>query len=276
MIKAALLLTANCILLTAAAVSHTQLAPRVQRVPLDGAWKIHCGDNPRYADHDFDDSAWDVTELPGSLTAYARGKTGGAGGILWLRKTIRVDGFPAGKEIGLILGTIADADETFFNGIKIGGTGKFPPGGFSAWNHPRHYLVPSGLIRHGQWNSISIRLHHFIYAEMVGNLAAAGFDEWNADRINQNFTLITLSYMIIGIALLLFVLFLAFFISRLREREYFFYCLQIIFGFFIVLDLCIQWDIYPSSFFRLQLLGASWAGLNVAHILFLHSMYLMK
>lgn len=274
--KTALLLTISCMLLAVPTAGDTPPATPFQRVPLDGAWKIQCGDNPGYSDHDFDDSAWDVAELPGTMTAYARRKTGATEGIVWLRKTIRVDGSLVGKEIGLILGRIASADETFFNGVKIGGMGKFPPRGFSTWNNPRHYLVPSGLVRYGEWNSISIRVHYFIYAEMIGELAAAGFDEWNNDSIDQNFTLITHSYMIIGMALLLLVFFLVFFIARPREREYFFYCLQIIFGFFIVLDLCIHWNIYPSAFFRLQLLGISWVAINVAHILFLHSMYLMN
>ena len=63
-------------------------------------------------------------------------------GVVWLRKTIFIDrNFPK-EDVGLILGRIGNADETYFNGTRIGATGEFPPG------RPFH-VEPSPLL-HGQ------------------------------------------------------------------------------------------------------------------------------
>jgi sialate O-acetylesterase len=57
------------------------------------------------------------------------------------------------------LGKIDDADETFFNGKKIGSSGHFPPEYRSASNEERRYTVPEKLIRFGKQNVIAIRAY---------------------------------------------------------------------------------------------------------------------
>ena len=46
-----------CLALTAAGLA-------AQHIDLDGTWKWHGGDEPRFAEPDFDDSAWSGYELP--------------------------------------------------------------------------------------------------------------------------------------------------------------------------------------------------------------------
>lgn len=245
-------------------------------ISLAGPWKISLADNAASARPDHDDSSWDEIRLPGSLLGFARKKGSGIRGVLWLRKTVRVPAEREGLPMGLILGRIANADETWFNGVKVGSTGSFPPDEFSMWNHPRHYSVPSRLIRYGGSNVIAVRVSYNVYAEVIGKLALADYAAWAADRRGGEFGLITHSYLIIAIAVLLLILFLFFFIARPGDQEYLFYCLQIFFGFFIVFDLCTYWDVFPSFYFRLQTVAISWVAINVAHIIFLHRIYQIR
>jgi len=112
-----------------------------ERFSLGGGWKIIIGDDKKYAAPDYDDSSWDTVDLPGVMMPYILSKNGGISGILWLRKTIHFHKDLPREDIGLILGRIANADETFFNGIRVGRTGELPPEAHSMWYHPRYYLV---------------------------------------------------------------------------------------------------------------------------------------
>jgi len=37
---------------------------------LDGSWKFSVGDNPKWADGEYDDSEWDFVRVPGSWEEY--------------------------------------------------------------------------------------------------------------------------------------------------------------------------------------------------------------
>ncbi|OIR13162.1 hypothetical protein GALL_55470 [mine drainage metagenome] len=71
------------------------------------------------------------------------------GGIAWIRKTINIDEADAGKIATLELSKIADGDETFVNGIKVGSNHN--------WNDFRKYSVPAGILKAGR-NVIAIRI----------------------------------------------------------------------------------------------------------------------
>jgi sialate O-acetylesterase len=94
-----------------------------------------------------DDSAWRGIRLPGRFDEEKELR--GFCGALWLRRTFVVpEGFGA-EGCRLWLGTIADADRVFINGVEVGGTGyRYPP---------RKYPVPAGLLRPGL-NAIAIRV----------------------------------------------------------------------------------------------------------------------
>lgn len=243
------------------------------RTALSGIWKIHAGDSPAFAGLEFDDSRWDDTGIPGSFMRYVLQQYGSVKGIVWLRKTITVDTALRGQGIGLSLGKIAQADETFFNGVKIGATGSFPPDDFSAWNSPRHYFVPSHLIRYGGENTIAVRVSCYLYGEMTGAIQASPLPLWNRDRERDRFLSSTLPFCVIAMGLILFGIFFFFFVLRPGEQEYLFFCLSILFGSLIVLDLCTIWNIHIGTPARFRIVGISWVVLNVVHLLFLHRFY---
>jgi AraC-like DNA-binding protein len=254
-------------------VAPVQVASMEERTVLDGPWKIQPGDDQRYAAAEFNDASWETVRLPGSFMSFVYNKTGRTKGIVWLRKTVFVSpGIPR-KDIGLIMGRIANADEVYFNGEKIGGMGKFPPNEHSMWNHPRHYQVPKTLVRYGAVNVIAVRISYFIYGEVLGTLAITNLDDWKSDSNISNFFFITLCYIVIAMGFVMYTIFLFFYIRRRESQEYLFYVLQLLCGLAIILDLCTYWNIYGNNLYRFKILGIAWAALNTMHPIFLHRIY---
>jgi beta-galactosidase len=62
-----------------------------------------------------------------------------------------------GKQVLLLLGKIDDVDETFVNGVKIGGLGALPPNYQTAWDVDRRYVVPAGILRCDGTDLVAIR-----------------------------------------------------------------------------------------------------------------------
>ncbi len=246
------------------------------RISLEGSWKIRLEDSVTFAAPEYDDSSWETFSLPGSMMRYALDRTGSVAGTLWIRLTI-----PAGtrlprEDIGLVLGRIANADEAYFNGEKIGSTGRFPPRELSMWNHPRYYVVPKSAIRHGGKNVIAVRIRYYLFCEVRGPLALTGIDDFQDDKKYGNFLLITLNYTIIAAGVPIFLVFFFFFIRRRASGEYLFYCLQLLCGLIVILELCNYWNTYGSVLLRFKMLGMGWAALNVVHPIFLHRIYAMQ
>jgi hypothetical protein len=125
-------------------------------VALDGPWKFHTGDDPRWAAEGFDDSRWetfDLTPAPGShdddvglkdyVPGWAAHSHRGYSGFAWYRMTIRVN--DTGENALYLVGP-ADVDsgyQVFFNGHLLGGIGDFthnPPSLVSI--QPRLFAVP--------------------------------------------------------------------------------------------------------------------------------------
>lgn len=248
-------------------------------VSLAGEWKVMIGDDAKFAAPEYNDASWDTVSLPGNIMPYVLARTSGPGrteGIVWLRKTVSLDrGLPK-EDIGLILGRIGNADETFFNGTRVGATGEFPPEAHSMWNHPRNYTVNGSFIRHGADNVIAVRVSYYMFCEVLGTMALTGAKELKAGKARDTFVLIDLSYFIIAMGITLLIISIFFFITRPDAQEYLFYCLQLLAGLMIVLDLCAYWNIYGSLLNRFRVLGIGWAAVNVAHPIFLHRIYDLK
>lgn len=244
-----------------------------KRTSLEGPWKINLHDSITFAAPEYDDSSWEDFNLPGSMMRYALDRTGTVAGTLWIRKTVTVDAKHPREDIGLILGRIGNADETYFNGVRIGSTGRFPPRELSMWNHPRHYEVPKSAIRYGAKNVIAVRIRYYMINEVRGPLAVTGMEEFRASRTKTGFLLITMDYLIIAAGVPIFLVFFFFFIRRRSSQEYLFYCLQLLCGLVVILELCNYWNSYGSVLTRFKILGAGWAALNVVHPIFLHRIY---
>ena len=243
-------------------------------VPLDGQWKISFVDSPDFSEVNFDDSNWDSISLPGKIINQAILSTGNVKGICWIRKSFSIK--EPHKNAGILLGRIANADETFINGKKIGSTGSFPPNEFSMWNYTRSYILPENLLKNNNQNIISVRISYNQIGEILGLMAVTPSDDAHMFGTITNFLQRSMGYMSIAVGVSIFFLFGVFYYKKPDLEEYFYYCLQLTFGLPIVLEICLGWNIYPDQVFRSKLLGISWTAVNVAHPIFLHRIYDLK
>lgn len=89
---------------------------------LDGTWLVQAGDNPAYADPNFDDSQWTRFDPTTSL-AGLYGKQEPA--VVWYRIHIKVD--PEETGLGLSENNIAHAFEIYANGQRVMANGQVTP-----------------------------------------------------------------------------------------------------------------------------------------------------
>jgi sialate O-acetylesterase len=75
-------------------------------------------------------------------------------GAVWFRKDLELPASWADKELVLNLPPIDDHDVTYFNGKKIGATGRETPNSYMV---PRKYTVPASLVHQGR-NVIAVRV----------------------------------------------------------------------------------------------------------------------
>ena len=122
---------------------------------LDGGWRFHVGDDPRWADVRADDSEWetmDLTARPGShdgdvgLPDYVSGWMAhghpGYAGYAWYRRVVSV---PAGQASWDILGPtlVEDGYELYWNGQLLGGSGRLGPRPRVVGTRPLQFALPA-------------------------------------------------------------------------------------------------------------------------------------
>jgi beta-galactosidase len=120
-----------------------------------GAWKFQIGDDPGWKGSDYDDSAWPTVQLPTHWSTHAPGNLVNKFG--WYRRQLLIPPAMRGKDVVLLLGKVDDVDETFVNGVKVGGMGSLPPAYATAWTATRRYLVPARLLNDDGTNLIAVR-----------------------------------------------------------------------------------------------------------------------
>jgi hypothetical protein len=121
---------------------------------LDGSWRFHTGDDPRWADPRADDRDWqtiDLTARPGShdddvgLPDYVSGWMAhghpGYTGYAWYRRVVDV---PAGRASWDILGPtlVEDGYELYWNGQLLGGSGRLGPDPRVVSTRPLLFALP--------------------------------------------------------------------------------------------------------------------------------------
>ena len=122
---------------------------------LDGPWRFHAGDDPRWADANTDDSGWetiDLTAAPGShdgdvglpdfVGGWAAHGHRGYDGYAWYRRSVTV---PAGHTTWDILGPtlVEDAYELYWNGQLLGGSGRLGPAPRVVGTRPLEFALPA-------------------------------------------------------------------------------------------------------------------------------------
>jgi hypothetical protein len=117
---------------------------------LDGPWRFHTGDDPRWADTGFDDSSWESMDLSAppdandgdvGITPYTSGWSAkghqGYQGYAWYRLRVTVTP-PPGETLALLGPWDVDSDyQVFVDGVLLGGIGDFS--GTTPATHGNYY-----------------------------------------------------------------------------------------------------------------------------------------
>jgi len=106
-----------------------------------------------FARAEFVDSAWSPIR-PGD--SWESQGFAGYDGIGWYRLRFRLERAPQSDAL-LELGAVADADETFVNGERVGAVGIDRPGEERTAGEERRYWIPRALLKEGE-NQISVRV----------------------------------------------------------------------------------------------------------------------
>lgn len=144
----------------AAGAVERQAAPALtvagETYPIRGQWRFRTGDDAAYGSREFDEDAWETIKVPARWDDAGHG---GYAGVAWYRTRFQLPALAKTAGAGdrresasarLELGRIADSDETYLNGAKIGQTGE--PQAF------RRYVVPPELLNWGGENILAVRV----------------------------------------------------------------------------------------------------------------------
>jgi len=93
--------------------------------PIDGSWQFHIGDNPGWAQADFDDSGWE--QISADDPWGSQGHPSYAG-FAWYRRHVEITpAAGASSEYRIQLYKVEDAYEVYWNGKLVGSYGRLPP-----------------------------------------------------------------------------------------------------------------------------------------------------
>ena len=189
---------------------------------LTGQWKFHEGDDPRWAQADFDDSKWPAIAMPDKVNQEF--------GRRWYRVHVDLPASLTDEPLGLLAGPFgsAFAYEVFADGQRIGSLGGFCA---TELRLPAVAVFPlSGPTASKLLLAFRVRSIPSVYtipaeteasASLIGTLAGVRAQEklWHAERLSGR-----LNGLLISAAIAMAVLFfLTLPLSRRDSREYFWF-----------------------------------------------------
>ena len=157
-----------------------------EKIPLDEGWSYSLEEDGSF------------TPIDKPALSNLENVVPGGKGFIWLKNEFEIPEQLKDQPLGIYLGRIALADETFVNKILVGKEGSFPPDEFSAWNTARYYSMPSDLIQDGK-NTITVKIwvngegsivsNPFIGKMEKAKKAAAREGFWNS-KLNLIFAIV--------------------------------------------------------------------------------------
>lgn len=102
---------------------------------------------------DFNDADWQKFNAPRDMDTLG-GTWANADGEVVFRKIVEVSRELIGQDLKLSLGTLDDYDDTYFNGVRVGGVGKENSAPYAV---QREYMIPANLVKPGK-NVIAVRV----------------------------------------------------------------------------------------------------------------------
>ena len=198
---------------------------------LDGPWRFHRGDDLAWAAAGLDDQAWEQIPVPGEWETHI----GAYDGFGWYRRELRLPESYASSPIGLRFGTVGDAFEVFWNGIKVGASGRLPPR-FVEGVQPVLFLVPDSALARADngRHVVAVRIFNdYAYGGLMMPVQVGRYDVLAAQRSPRTVVIGGLVSFFLAIGIYHF----AFFLRRRASRENL---------YFAVLCLCIS--VYGATY----------------------------
>jgi len=124
-------------------------------VALDGPWQFHPGDDAAWASPTFDDSHWEQLTVDKPWGAQGHWSTAGSA---WYRCHITITPVPgAPSDLALLIPSVDDVYELYWNGTLVGRNGSFPPHAFWYISQPPQTFglgpVRSGVLAVRVWKA---------------------------------------------------------------------------------------------------------------------------
>jgi hypothetical protein len=123
---------------------------------LDGLWRFHTGDNPAWANPNFDDSQWPLlrSDKPWSTQGYP-----GYGGYAWYRFQVVVP--PGEGNLSLSLPPIVTSYQVFVDGKLVKTVGRMPPDGTGTMALPTIVSLQVAPSQDTRSITIALRVWHW-------------------------------------------------------------------------------------------------------------------
>ncbi|HEX7238649.1 MAG TPA: hypothetical protein VF263_00170, partial [Longimicrobiaceae bacterium] len=213
-------------------------------IRLQGEWRVRTGDDLRWADPALDDGAgWTAAQVPGEWEQVFPGYDGWG----WYRREVTLPPALAAGPLGLQLGTVGDAFEVYWNGVRVGRRGAFPPR-FVEGIHPSLFVVPPAVLalRPGGPHVVALRVYNqYAFGGMLGGAKVGRYDVLVAESPPRE----TVIGGLISFFLAVGVYHLAFFFRRRSARENLYFA-----------ALCLFVALYGATY------SAAFAGRVIAHV----------
>ena len=101
---------------------------------------------------------WQIMEVPGTWEDNSNGQLA-YDGTAWYRAYLKIPENWKGKDAELLIEKIDNAHEAYFNGLKIGGAGSFPPTYLNGDTISARYRIPASSLKAGQQNLLAVRVY---------------------------------------------------------------------------------------------------------------------
>ena len=197
--------------LLAAAPAAAQSA--ADTVSLDGPWRFRRGDDAAWALPATADASWGTIPVPGEWEP----AIGDYDGFGWYRRELALPDGLRGAPVGIRFGTVGDAFEVYWNGVKVGASGRMPPR-FVEGVQPVLFLVPDSVLARaaGGRHLVAVRVFNdYAYGGLMGGARVGRFDELAARRSPRSVVIGGLVSFFLAIG----VYHLAFWFRRRAARE---------------------------------------------------------
>jgi putative membrane-bound dehydrogenase-like protein len=103
-------------------------------------------------------SGWQALAVPGAWEDNAKDKLAKYDGFAWYRCWVKVPADWRGSDLALAVEKVQNAHEAYWNGVRIGGVGSFPPGYRDATATANSYTIPENVIKAGADNFLAVRV----------------------------------------------------------------------------------------------------------------------